>query len=152
MDFSSVNPGFVRRILSKISLCLHLRCQVLRESEPLSSDDVLESISLGEMRSLIPWVLHVLDDETDDFKSAQNFPVELSTYRQQVGWNACLFDKSIPSPWDYRSNGSTNNKNLTSLQLTIFSLHVFSNKSCSPRRKFLPKTRDFRRLRETTTR
>ena len=98
MDFLTFNPGFYRRILSKISLCLHLRCQVLRQSEPLSSDDVLESISLGEMRSLIPWVLHVLDDETDDFKSAQKFPVELSTYRQQVGQNACLFDVAITSP------------------------------------------------------
>jgi len=75
------------RILSKMSLCLHLRCQALRQSEPLASDDLLGTISLEDIRCLIPWALHVLDEESENenqfYKSAQNFPVELSAYQQQ---------------------------------------------------------------------
>lgn len=72
------------RILSKVMLCLDLRCQALRSQEPLDSG--YESITLEEMRQTVPWVLHVFDDATDrpkKYSVSSNFPVELSPYQQQ---------------------------------------------------------------------
>jgi len=103
------------RILSKISLCLHLRSQALRQSEPLASEDALETITLEDMRCLIPWISHVLeeDDEASHYyKSVHNFPVELSTYQQQqqillAKTKAFSGDESYSSP--ARSGASVDN-------------------------------------------
>ena len=104
IPFLSFSP---QRILSKMSLCLHLRCQALRQSEPLASDDLLGTISLEDIRCLIPWALHVLDEESENenqfYKSAQNFPVELSAYQQQVCDEGQITNRAwsmiIQPPW-----------------------------------------------------
>ena len=53
----------------------------------------LGAISLDQMRSLVPWTLHVFDEGegNDDgdkdanlYKAVNQFPVELNTFQQQV--------------------------------------------------------------------
>jgi len=85
------------RILSKIIICINLRCHILQQSPPDVNSEVYEAVTLPAMRSLEPWLLHSLDEvseRSNNYRSIANFPISLSTYhqQQQICFSSCKIE------------------------------------------------------------